>query len=84
MDAYLVAQEAMARLKSAVRHTLANGPAEGMTNVQIGKTLGIYAGHVGHVGHIPRTMLALLQDEGVVDQDPETKKWSLLQQGDDK
>ena len=83
MDAYLVAQEAMARLKSAVRATLENGPADGMTNVQIGKTLGIYAGHIGHVGHIPRTMLALLESEGVVAQLEEGKKWVLIRHEDE-
>ncbi len=78
MDPYFMAQTAIANLKSAVRVTLENGPARGMSHVQIGKTLGIHAGHVGHAGHIPRTLLALLDSEGVVQQDPDTKLWSLV------
>ena len=34
-------------------------------------------GHVEHEGHIPRTLLALMEAEGVVQQDKATKLWSL-------
>lgn len=77
-EPYRRAQRAIADLKSAVRKTIQNGPQEGMANVEIGKALGIYTGHVGHEGHIPRTILAMLEDEGVVEQDEDTKRWSLV------
>ncbi len=77
-EPYRRAQRAIADLKSAVRATIQKGPPEGMANVEIGKTLGIYTGHVGHEGHIPRTILAMLEDEGVVEQDEDTKRWSLV------
>jgi len=49
----------------------------GLANAEIGRGLGIYHGHAGHVGHIPRTLLALMEVEGVVLQDPASKRWSL-------
>ena len=58
-DAYHLAQNAMADLKAAVYSLLEGAPPEGLTNAQIGRRLGIYAGHVEHEGHIPRTLLAL-------------------------
>lgn len=76
-DAYHLAQSAMADLKSAVRAVLDTAPTEGLTNAQIGRTLGIYGGHVGHEGHISRTLLAMLQTEGVAAQDPNTRCWRL-------
>lgn len=48
-----------------------------MTNAEIGRSLGIYAGHVGHEGHIPRTLLALMESDGVVSQDEKSKRWVL-------
>lgn len=78
MDPYLMAQSAIANLKSAVRTTLENGPVRGMSNAQIGKSLGIHASHVEHAGHISQTILALLESEGVVMQDAGTKLWSLV------
>jgi hypothetical protein len=75
-DPYHLAQSAMADLKAAVHLILARTP-NGMTNAQIGRTLGIYGGHVGHEGHISRTLLAVLEIEGVAEQDPGSKKWSL-------
>jgi len=74
---YGMAQVAMAHLKEAVYLTVARGPSSGMTNVAIGRALGIYSGHVGHEGHISGTLLALLEAEGVVDQDKQTKAWRL-------
>lgn len=76
-EAYQIAQNAMADLKSSVHMILELAPAEGLSNAEIGRTLGIYSGHVGHEGHIPRTLLAILESEGVVQQDSESKKWTL-------
>lgn len=73
---YTKAQQAIASLKSAV-YDLLSEQKEPMTNVQIGKSLGIYMGHVEHEGHISRTILALMEKEGVVEQSKTTKAWSL-------
>jgi len=75
-EAYLTAQRALAELKAAIYIVIKCGPAEGLRNADIGRILGIYAGHVGHEGHIPRTLLALMENEGVVEQDSE-KRWTL-------
>ncbi|MFC3614286.1 hypothetical protein ACFORG_10985 [Lutimaribacter marinistellae] len=77
--AYSDAQAALAMLKASVRTILETGPSEGMRNVEIGKTLGIYGGHVEHVGHISRTILAVMESEGVVTQNPDSKKWKLVE-----
>jgi hypothetical protein len=74
---YQLAQRAIADLKSAVLSTLSEGPEDGVTNAAVGRTLGIYSGHVGHEGHISRTILSLLESEGVVQQDKSTKKWTI-------
>ena len=76
-QAYRDAQHAMALLKAAIHRILFDAGAEGMKNVEIGKTLGIYAGHVRHEGHIPRTLLAIMEGEGITEQDPESKAWRL-------
>jgi hypothetical protein len=76
-EAYHLAQKALADLKAAVRRTLENGDGGGLTNAEIGRTLGIYAGHVGHEGHISRTILAVMESEGVVSQNATTKRWSI-------
>jgi hypothetical protein len=77
MNPYHRAQTALADLKSAIYEVLSSGPEEGLTNAQLGRMLGIYAGHVGHEGHIPRTLLAIMEQEGVVEQNRETKRWSI-------
>jgi hypothetical protein len=74
-DAYHVAQRAMSDLKAAVLRILASASEKGVSNAEIGRTLGIYAGHVGHEGHISRTLLALMESEGVAEQDSGTKRW---------
>ncbi|QDC09079.1 hypothetical protein FHY55_07410 [Oceanicola sp. D3] len=79
-SAYEMAQAAIAQLKASVRVALSEGPKEGLRNVDIGKSLGIYMGHVEHVGHIPRTLLEIMQKEGVVTQDADTKLWKLNSQ----
>lgn len=75
-DAYILAQEAMAKLRSAVHLILEKAP-RGLTNARLGRSLGIYSGHVGHEGHISRTVLALMEAEGVVEQDKASKVWRL-------
>jgi DNA-binding IclR family transcriptional regulator len=77
MNSYKLAQRALANLKAAVHGVLLEAGAGGLTNAEIGRTLGIYAGHVGHEGHIPRTLLAMMESEGVVEQNKESKRWSL-------
>lgn len=67
-NAYATAQLAIANLKSAVYMLLQEAGSEGMRNVDIGRALGIYSGHAGHEGHIPRTLLAIMESESVVEQ----------------
>ena len=76
-DAYQLAQRAIADLKAAVYAVLETAAGDGLTNAEIGRGLGIYAGHVEHEGHISRTLLALMEKEGVVQQSPATKRWTL-------
>ena len=76
-NAYHLAQRAILDLKAAVYEVLKDATGEGMSNAEIGRTLGIYSGHVGHEGHIPRSLLAIMESEGVVEQLSETKKWKL-------
>jgi DNA-binding IclR family transcriptional regulator len=75
-DPYRTAQLAIAELKAAVLEVISRGPESGLKNAEIGRALGIYRGHEGHEGHISRTLLAMLEEEGVVRQD-EDKRWSL-------
>ena len=49
----------------------------GLSNAELGKSLGIYSGHIGHEGHISRTLLSLLKSENVVYQEEYTKRWFL-------
>jgi len=81
MEPYHQAQIALAELKAAVYALLRSAPPQGLTNAEIGRTLGIYTGHVGHEGHIPRTLLAIMEGEGVVTQDAGTKRWSICWHG---
>ncbi|MQB06446.1 hypothetical protein DXT91_20345 [Agrobacterium tumefaciens] len=76
-EPYAVAQLAMSQLKSAIYLLLKDAKIEGMKNSEIGRSLGIYTGHVDHEGHIPRTLLSIMEAEGVVEQNKETKLWSL-------
>ena len=76
-QAYASAQAAMASLKSAIYRVLLDAGTDGLKNVEVGKTLGIHAGHVRHEGHIPRTLLAIMESEGVVEQAPDSKSWRL-------
>jgi hypothetical protein len=81
-QSYLLAQTAMAQLKAAVHMVLSQAPAEGLKNSDIGRALGIYPGHVKHEGHVPRTLLAIMEKEGVVVQNQKTKLWNLREIGD--
>ena len=74
---YEMAQEAMAKLRIAIHLTLESAPPEGLTNAEIGRSLGIYMGHKGHQGHISRTILAMMEQEGVVKQQSESRQWKL-------
>lgn len=74
---YQRAQIGMAQLKAAVFELLQNVPDGGLSNAQVGRSLGIYSGHAGHEGHISRTLLSMLEQEGVARQDPGTKRWVL-------
>ena len=76
-EPYHLAQGAIADLKAAVLYLLTDAQDGGMSNAQIGRSLGIYTGHVGHEGHISRTLLAIMESEAVVEQDKSTKKWTL-------
>ena len=73
---YFLAQTAMAQLKASV-HMLLSRNTQGLKNSEIGRELGIYMGHVEHEGHIPRTLLAIMEAEGVVVQDKKSKVWQL-------
>jgi hypothetical protein len=78
-DQYRRAQVAMAELKSAVV-SLLEEHGSGMTNAAIGRSLGIYGGHKGHEGHISRTLLAMLEAEGVVQQNDVDQSWIIRTQ----
>lgn len=80
---YYLAQQAIANLKESVYQTLKSDASGGLTNAQIGRSLGIYMGHVRHEGHISRTLLSLMENEGIVEQNTETKKWVLRQHFDE-
>lgn len=77
MSPYHLAQGAIADLKASIYQLLASAGSDGLTNAEIGRRLGIYMGHVGHEGHVSRTMLALMESEGVVQQESDSKRWSL-------
>ena len=83
-EAYRRAQLAMAELKAAVRTVLEDASTAGLTNAQIGRTLGIYGGHAGHEGHISRTVLALMEAEGIAQQDERSKYWRLKKHGNEE
>ncbi len=80
---YFMAQTAIAQLKAAI-HILLKRKQDGLRNSEIGRELGIYMGHVEHEGHIPRTLLAIMEAEGVVEQDKKTKLWRLAPGATDK
>ena len=73
---YSLAQVAIANLKSAIYLELKDAGRSGLSNAELGRSLGIYSGHVGHEGHISRTLLSIMESEGVVKQ-LDSKKWVL-------
>jgi DNA-binding IclR family transcriptional regulator len=75
-DQYRRAQLAVAELKSAVV-SLLEEHGSGMTNAVVGRSLGIYGGHKGHEGHISRTLLAMLETEGLVQQNDADQSWTI-------
>lgn len=77
ISAYSIAQKAMINLKTAVYYMILIGSPDGITNADLGRKLGIYTGHVRHEGHISRTILGLLESEGILQQDLDSKKWSI-------
>ena len=81
-EAYHLAQRAMADLKAAVLRIISESGPDGLTNAEIGRALGIYSGHVGHQGHIPRSLLALMEAEGVVKQHASSKRWRATTSGE--
>lgn len=77
VKAYNLAQRAISDLKTAA-HLILSNSNEPLTNATLGRKLGIYHGHSGqHEGHISRVVLGLMESEGVVIQDKETKKWQI-------
>jgi hypothetical protein len=85
VHAYRLAQRAIADLKSAVIIELSRmDTGSGLSNAEVGRLLGIYAGHKGHLGHIPRTLLAIMEADGTVQQDKASKKWRLVSRAGEK
>ena len=80
LRAYRRAQRALADLKAAAVEVLATSGPEGLRNFQIGRLLGIYGGHVQHEGHVSRTILEMLQEDGIAEQKGKDKTWHLCQQ----
>ncbi|MCR4307999.1 MAG: hypothetical protein NUV80_05545 [Candidatus Berkelbacteria bacterium] len=75
---YKSAQIVIAEPKGAIHQVLEENSNNGFTNAELGRALGIYSGHVGHEGHISRTLLGMMESEGVVRQDSATKRWFLV------
>ena len=77
---YHTAQRALADMKSAVHGLLNEAGKDGLKNVQLGRQLGLYGGHGSegrrHEGHITRTLLSMMESEGVVEQ-LNDKAWRL-------
>ena len=76
LTSYGQAQTGLSYLKDAICNLLIIHGQSGLTNAQIGKALGIYRGHVGHEGHISRSVLDIMEEEGLVVQ-KEDKSWIL-------
>lgn len=74
---YGKAQEGMRLLKVAIHEVLEQAPEEGLTNAQIGRTLGIYGVHVEHEGHISRSLLEQMKNDQVVEQLSPRGPWRL-------
>jgi DNA-binding IclR family transcriptional regulator len=80
VTAYARAQHAVAELKTAILEQISKAGETGLRNADIGHALGInkgYAGRGRQEGQIPRTLLNAMEEEGVVEQNPTTKRWHL-------
>jgi hypothetical protein len=80
LRAYRRAQRALADLKAAAAEILTTAGPDGLRNSQVGRLLGIYRGHVNHQGHISRTVLEMLQEDGVAEQKFGGGPWRLRRQ----
>jgi DNA polymerase/3'-5' exonuclease PolX len=69
LRAYRRAQRALAELEAAVVEILATAGSERLRNSQVGRLLGIHPGHVKHQGHISRTVLEMLHEDCVAEQE---------------
>ena len=78
--AYRRAQRAVAELKAAAHELLVAAGPVGLSNSELGRFLGIYQGHVGHEGHISRTILHLLEADGVAEQEAPRGRWRVRAQ----
>jgi hypothetical protein len=72
----------MLYLKSAVFDFLQSAPSQGYSNAEIGRALEIYTGHMRHEGHISRTILAMLEAEGLVKQLEKRGNWIAIRRND--
>jgi len=75
-DLYNRVQRAITEIESAIFELLRMYPG-GLTNAEIGRYLGIYFGHDGHEGHVSRSILALMEKKGVVQQPIRRGPWQL-------
>ena len=71
---YYRVQGAINELKSAISDLLSDHP-EGLTNAEIGRSLGISFGHARHEGHISGSLLSVMEIEGTVVQDGRRGPW---------
>ena len=75
---YEKSQLALAQLKGAIYELVLQNNEMGLRNVEIGRALGIYSGHIGHEGHISRTLLEMMKVEGIVYQSDDKKWYAVL------
>lgn len=76
------AEHAIVELKTAVLEVLNSIHPKGISNVDLGRELGINHGYNGgNEGHIQRTILGLLTMEGLAYQNLKTKLWYASNQG---
>jgi len=74
MDAIPLVERALSELRGVVHAKLLENK-DGLTNAQLGRSLGLYMGHVGHQGCVSRTILEMLKENEMAWQDPATKRW---------
>ena len=81
-EQYLRAQHAISELKSCIYARLSTAGSDGLTNAEVGRSLGIYMGMIDkdkptHEGHISRVLLGIMVKEGTVQQLKNSKNWVL-------